>query len=184
MGNTTPFRCNIPDVTDTLMRAVTRPPDILALRSMGLQPAPSITAPNSGASDIPRDQGGDYPPWIHPPFGALPLDEPQNVLMQQIAALGTLTITLPRVPPGRILIIKKIGVDTTDVDNTRITTRIDGTAVPPFSGRFGALGSVQTPYELAAAIQVPPNATFSLTLDNIQIGAALSAAGRIAGWYY
>lgn len=116
-----------------------------------------------------------------PPPSAVPLDLPVNRLPSTIAAGGSLTITWPAMGASELGQVTAIGVSTSDAVNTRITTRIDGAAVPPLQAVIGAVGSLDNPTLLAVPVKLGPTQVFSLLMENISAGN-IDMAARTLGW--
>ncbi len=77
--------------------------------------------------------------------------------------------------------VTAIGISTTDAVNTRITTRINGGAVPPLQAVIGAVGSLDNPTLLAVPVKLGPTQVFSLLMENIGAGN-IDMAARTLGW--
>jgi hypothetical protein len=116
-----------------------------------------------------------------PPPSAIPLDFPVNQLPQSIAGGGSLIITWPAMGASEFGLVTALGISTTDAVNTRITTRVDGIAVPPLVAAFGAVGSLTDPTPFPVPIRLGPGQVFSLLMENIS-GIAIDMAARSLGW--
>lgn len=116
-----------------------------------------------------------------PPPSAVPIDLPVNRIPATIAAGGSLTITWPAMGASELGQVTAIGVSTTDAVNTRITTRINGGAVPPLQAVIGAVGSLDNPTLLAVPVKLGPAQVFSLLMENIGAGN-IDMAARTLGW--
>jgi len=176
-----------PVTTDESVRSIKRPLGVSTIitRRFALNRAPSISPPADSryTGDSQRSPQTDLPPWLFPPFGATPLDEPQDRRPVNVAAAGTLIITIPSTPAGRIGIIRKLGLSSSDMTNTRVTTRSDNDPVYPYPGTRGVIGTLETPFDLAAPIIILPGHAFSVTVDNVG-AVAITVAMRLVGWFY
>src|SRR5256885_446156 len=118
-----------PVTTDGSVRSIKRPLGVSTIitRRFALNRAPSISPPADSryTGDSQRSPQTDLPPWLFPPFGATPLDEPQDRRPVHVAAAGKRIGTIPSTPAGRIGIIRKLGLSSSDMTNTRVTTRSD-----------------------------------------------------------
>jgi hypothetical protein len=119
--------------------------------------------------------GGASPP------GAVPLDEPTDRRTTVIPGAGSLTVTLAAVPAGQREFITALGFTSSDFTSTRITTRVNGIAVPPLIAELGAQGTLQVPTPLAAPIILGPGDVFSILMENLS-GVNVDMAARILGW--
>lgn len=117
---------------------------------------------------------------IAPP-GAVPIDQPVDVTPQSVAGGGQLLVTWPAMGAAEAGIVTTLGVDTADVANTRITTRVNGVAVPPYILHIGAIGTLQQPTPLPAPISLPALAVFSVLMENLS-GVPVLMAARAQGW--
>ncbi len=138
---------------------------------------------SQGLSAGERHNVQELPPWLFPPFGAFPLDQPQNVLATNIAVGGTLVVALPTIPNGMVGIVDRLGFTTSDTANTSVTTRINQNPVPPYGSRIGGLETLLNPAKLPAPIEIPVNSIFDVLVTNL--GAAIiQVTVRIMGWWY
>lgn len=129
-------------------------------------------------------QGGAFTniPGV-PPLGAAPFDQPTLRTGLVIPAGGTLAILLPAVGPAKRGAVTALGLDTSDVANTRYTTRVNGAAVAPEIAAIGPLGTGNLPVPLAAPILENPGDVFSLFIENLNGGAPITInAVRILGY--
>ncbi len=154
------------------------PPDV-PLRAR-LSPA----VPPAEAEGRRGEEPITLPPWLYPPFVSQPIDEPQNRIPAAIAAGGTYTIQWAVIPLGRTGICDRIGMSiSVSADQVRITTRINNNPVPPLAGVIGAIGTLLEPVKLSAPIIIRAGERFSLTLENLSVGA-IDLAARTLGWSY
>lgn len=116
-----------------------------------------------------------------PPPSAIPLDLPVNKIPASIAPAGSLLTTWPAMGPGEFGLVTALGISTSDAANTRISTRVDGVAVPPLIASFGAVGTLDAPTPLAVPIRLGPGQVFSLLMENVGAGA-IDMAARTLGW--
>lgn len=116
-----------------------------------------------------------------PPPGAIPIDLPIDKLPQSIAPAAALTVTWPAMGATEFGLVTALGISTSDAVNTRITTQVDGVAVPPLIASFGAVGTLDNPTLLAVPVRLGPGQVFSLLMENIS-GAAIDMAARTLGW--
>jgi hypothetical protein len=117
---------------------------------------------------------------IAPP-GAVPLDQPVDRRTVVVAGGGSLTVTLAAVPAGQRELITALGFTSSDFTQTRITTLVNGIAVPPLLAELGAQGTLQVPTPLAAPIILGPGDVFSILMENLS-GVNVDMAARILGW--
>lgn len=134
---------------------------------------PSIVAVTSALA-----AGGGYTGGTAPP-GADAIDFPVNRTPQTVAAAGQLLITLPAVAGAGM--ITALGVSTTDVNNTRITTRVNGVQAGPFNQVIGAVGTLDAPYTFGAPIQLAAGDVFSVLLENLDV-VPEDMIARVVGW--
>lgn len=124
------------------------------------------------------------PPWLYPPFGVRPVDEPQSLVPAVIAPAGTAVFAWPIVPPGRVGVIDRIGVSSTDFSATTVfQTRTNAQPCPPWGARTGNPGQIFEPPKLAAPVTLSPGQLFDVFVTNGGAGA-ISVAVRILGWWY
>lgn len=116
-----------------------------------------------------------------PPPNAVPLDFPVNKIPQSIAPAGSLLITWPAMGASEFGLMTSLGVSTSDAQNTRISTQVDGVAVAPLVASFGAVGTMDAPTPLAVPIRLGPGQVFSLLMENVG-GLAIDMAARTLGW--
>lgn len=116
-----------------------------------------------------------------PPPNAVPLDFPVNKIPTSIAPAGSLLITWPAMGASEFGLVTALGVSTTDAQNTRISTQVDGVAVAPLIASFGAVGPMDTPTPFAVPIRLGPGQVFSLLMENVG-AVAIDMAARILGW--
>jgi hypothetical protein len=125
-----------------------------------------------------------FPPWLYPPFGVRPVDEPQVISGVIVAAAGTASFAFPVVPPGRIGVVDRIGVDSSDFGALVVfQTRLNATPIPPWSARSGNSGTIFDPPKLAAPICIPPGQVFDVFVTNGSAGN-VTLRVRILGWMY
>jgi hypothetical protein len=115
------------------------------------------------------------------PPNAVPVDLPVSRIPVSVAGGASLTITWPAIAASGQGQVTAIGISTSDAQNTRITTQIDGVAVPPYQATIGAIGSMDDPTLLSVPIRLAAGQVFSLLLENIS-GAAIDLAARTMGW--
>jgi hypothetical protein len=125
-------------------------------------------------------QGGALTPGGLLPSNPGAVDQPTLRNALTLPASGTLTITLPAIAAGRVGSITALGLDTSDVNNTRITTRVNGVAVPPEVAVIGPLGTALNPVLLGAPIRLAAGDVFSLFLENLS-AADIQVGPRIIG---
>jgi hypothetical protein len=125
-------------------------------------------------------QGGALTPGGLLPSNPNAVDQPVNKEGLTLPANGTLTITLPAVPAGRVGSITALGLDSSDVNNTRVTTRVNGVAVPPIIQGIGPIGTSLQPTPLGAPIRLVAGDVFSLFLENLS-AADIQVVPRIIG---
>ena len=125
-------------------------------------------------------QGGTLLPSGLPPASPVAMDLPASRIGLTLPASGTLTITLPAIAAGRRGTITALGLDTTDATNTRITTRVNGVAVPPEVLTVGSIGTSLAPVALATPINLAPGDVFDLFLENLS-AADIFVGPRIIG---
>jgi hypothetical protein len=116
-----------------------------------------------------------------PPPNAVPLDLPTDKLPQTIAPAGSHVVTWPAMGATEFGLVTALGISSDDLVNTRITTRIDGVAVPPLIASFGAVGTMDDPTILSVPIRLGPGQVFSLLMENVGAANILMAA-RTLGW--
>lgn len=172
-------------VTPERAYARTVPPDVLGRQRL----SPAAPARSVGAIGVAPEIRGDkmveLPPWQYAPFGATMFDEPMNRIPANlgVGASTTFALSFGKIPAGSIGVIWAIGFQTSDATNTSISTRKDGTVVPPWGGLVGAIGSLDNPTRLVAPIFIEPGVTFDLLVTN-NGAAIITVAARIMGWYY
>lgn len=125
-------------------------------------------------------QGGVLLPTGLPPASPVAMDLPANRTGLTLPAGGTLTITLPAIAAGRAGTITALGLDTSDVPNTRITTRVNGVAVPPEILTVGSIGTSLEPVPLGTPINLAAGDVFDLFLENLS-AADIFVGPRIIG---
>ena len=139
---------------------------------------PQIAAEGKAAQQyMPR------PPWLDPPALHFPFDVPQNRSLVSVPAAGSLLITLAPVPEGMTGTIRRIGVSSTDFANTRTTTRINATPIPPLAGIIGTVWDFNNPPELPGVVLVRAGDIFNLLIENLG-GVAILIGARFAGWWW
>ena len=111
------------------------------------------------------------------------LDLPIFRIPQAIPAGGSLIVTWEVVPQNALGIVTRIGIQTSEAADTRITTRINGIPVEPLLQVIGALGDMLDPPLLAAPIDLNPGEVFSLVMENIGM-APRNMAARTMGYFY
>lgn len=116
-----------------------------------------------------------------PPPNAVPLDFPVNKIPQSIAPAGSLLITWPAMGPSEVGQVTAAGISTSDAQNTRISTQVNGVAVPPLIASFGAVGTMDAPTLFGAPIRLGPGQVFSLLMENVG-AVAIDMAARTLGW--
>lgn len=116
-----------------------------------------------------------------PPPDAVPLDLPVDKLPQTIAPAGSHVVTWPAMGATEFGLVTALGISTTDAVNTRITTRVDGVAVPPLVASFGAVGTMDAPSPFAVPIRLGPGQVFSVLMENVG-AAGVDMAARTLGW--
>lgn len=116
-----------------------------------------------------------------PPPSAVPLDFPVNQIPQSVAPAGSLLVTWPAMGASEFGLVTALGISTTDAANTRISTQIDGVAVPPLVQSFGAVGSLVAPTPFAVPIRLGPGQVFSVLMENVG-AVAIDMAARTLGW--
>lgn len=116
-----------------------------------------------------------------PPPSAVPIDLPVSRIATTVAGGGSLTITWPAMGASEFGAVTAIGVSSSDVANTRITTRVDGVSVPPLQAVIGPVGTMENPTLLPAPIRLGPAQVFSLFLENLS-GVNVDIAARTLGW--
>lgn len=124
-------------------------------------------------------------PRVFPPLAGLirRLDLPIFRIPQAIPAGASLTVTWDVVPQNALGIVTRIGTQTSEAADTRITTRINGFPVEPFIQIFGTVGVLDDPTLLAAPIDLNPGDVFSLVMENIGM-APRNMAARTMGYFY
>jgi hypothetical protein len=125
-------------------------------------------------------QGGTLLPTGLPPSSPVAFDQPATRAGLTLPAGGTLTITLPAIAAGRRGTITALGLDTGDVLNTRITTKVNGIAVPPEILAIGSIGTSLVPIALGTPINLAAGDVFSLFLENLS-AADIQVQPRIIG---
>lgn len=125
-------------------------------------------------------QGGTLLPGGLPPASPVAMDQPATRQGLTLPASGTLTITLPAIAAGRQGTITALGLDTGDAANTRITTKVNGVAVPPEVNTIGSIGTSLAPVALATPINLAAGDVFSLFLENLS-AADIVVQPRIIG---
>lgn len=125
-------------------------------------------------------QGGALTPGGLVPSNPNPVDQPVVKTGLILPASGTLTIILPAVPAGRVGQIISLGLDSSDVNNTRVTTRVNGVAVPPIIAGIGSIGTSLAPTPLGAPIRLAAGDVFSLFLENLS-AVDIQVTPRILG---
>lgn len=123
------------------------------------------------------------PPWIDPPLGSFPVVVPINRNPTAIAAGGSITVAWPQIPQGKIGVVRRIGSQTSDSTNTRITTRINGNPVAPYNQVIGQIGTPAALEEIPSPIIVPAGQTFDMLIENLS-AAAITATAIAEGWWY
>lgn len=124
--------------------------------------------------------GGGLPGGSPPP-GATAIDFPIDRTPQTVAGGATLTITLPAVTNAGM--ITGLGVNTTDIVNTRITTFVNGVQTGPLNQAIGAVGTMDAPTIFGAPIVLQAGDVFSVELENLDVGNEDMSA-RIIGWSF
>ena len=125
-------------------------------------------------------QGGVLLPTGLPPASPVAFDQPATRSGLILPASGTLTITLPAIAAGRRGTVTALGLDSSDVLNTRITTRVNAVAVPPEILAIGSIGTSLAPVALATPINLAAGDVFSLFLENLS-AADIQVQPRIIG---
>lgn len=127
-------------------------------------------------------QEAAYPPHLYPPPRAYILDLPASRIPQSIAPGASLVlVTWPAIPSGATGVVRKIGLTTSAVADTQITTRINGVPVPPFIQVVGAIGDLVAPQDTQIILR--PGDVFDVVAQNTGAGA-LTAAVRTYGWHW
>lgn len=125
-----------------------------------------------------------FPPWLFAPFGVRPVDEPQSLVPAAIAPGGSASFAWPVVPPGRIGVVDRIGVSSSDFTAlTVFQTRSNAQPIAPWGARTGNPGTLQDPVKLAAPIILSPGQIFDIFVTNNGVGA-ITVAVRMLGWWY
>jgi hypothetical protein len=125
-----------------------------------------------------------FPPWLYPPFGVRPIDEPQNLSGSVIAPAASAVFAWPTVAAGHVGVVARIGVTSSDFSTTTVfQTRANANPIPPWSARTGNVGPIFEPPPLAAPILLAPGQTFDVFVTN-NGAVAITVAVRILGWWY
>jgi hypothetical protein len=111
------------------------------------------------------------------------LDLPIFRIPQPILAGASLIVTWDVVPQSALGIVTRIGTQTSNATDTRITTRVNGFPVEPLIQVIGAVGDMQDPPLLATPIDLNPGDVFSLVMENIGM-APRDMAARTMGYFY
>jgi hypothetical protein len=77
--------------------------------------------------------------------------------------------------------VTALGISTTDVPTTEMTTRIDGIQAGPFNNTIGTAGTLDAPTPLAAPIILGPGQVFSVLLENTS-ALPQDMSVRTLGW--
>lgn len=154
------------------------PADVLQRRRVSPPVQPSAAEGRPG--EVPPVT---QPPWIYPPFLHFPVDLPQNRIPAAVAAGGSIIIAWPQIPQGSTGVCRRVGISTSAVADTRVTTLINRNPVPPLGGVIGAIGTLENPTDLAGPVIIRAGEEFALLLENIGVGIVTMAA-RTLGWWW
>jgi len=146
-------------------------------RYTGISPFGTYLDPAGAPTDV------ELPPRHFAPERAFPVDLPVSRVPVAIPAGGSLVLEWPIITPGTTGIVKRIGVSSTDFSNTRISTRVNNTPVPPYMQIIGVVGPPESPIELNPPIILKGADTFSLLVENLG-GAPITVVVRTTGWLY
>ena len=136
---------------------------------------PSIVAVTSALA-----AGGGFVGTAAPP-GAEAIDLPVDRTPQTVAAGGQLLVVWPAMGAAEAGAVTALGVSTTDVATTEMTTRIDGIQAGPFNNTIGAAGTLDAPTPLAAPIILGAGQVFSVLLENTS-ALPQDMSVRTLGW--
>lgn len=158
------------------------PPDVL-LRNTISPPISLVQTAATVGVDPKTQQYYARPPWIDPPLGSFPVSIPVNRNPTSIPAGGSVTFTWPQIPQGKLGVVRRMGSQTSDSTNTRITTRINGIPVAPYTQLIGTIGTPSALEEIPSPIIVPAGQTFDVLVENLS-AAAITAVVISQGWWY
>lgn len=150
---------------------------------------PRLSRPGAGAGRTTAAEGQAEqaymarPPWLDPPALHFPFDVPQNRIPVVVPAAGSLVIVLAPIPQGMTGTVRRIGVSSSDFANTRVTTRINTTPVPPLAGIVGTVWDFNNPPELPGVILLRAGDQFNLLIENLG-GVGVTIGARFAGWWW
>lgn len=115
------------------------------------------------------------------PPGAQAVDLPVSRIPQTVAGGGQLLITWPALGAAEFGVVTAMGLSTTDLANTRVTTRVNGVTVAPYNQVIGAIGTLDAPTPLPAPVELRPGDTFSVLMENLS-GVNVDMIVRTQGW--
>lgn len=154
------------------------PPDVIGRRRIS-PPVPVSSDEGRQGQAPPVIQ----PPWIYPPFLHFPVDLPQNRIPTAVAAGSSIIVAWPQIPQGATGVCRRVGISTSAAADTRVTTLINRSPVPPLGGVIGAIGTLENPTELAGPVIIRAGEEFALLIENVG-AVAVNLAGRTLGWWW
>ena len=154
------------------------PPDVRR-KPWQEHPLPGSGGPTAGGAAA--GQYPEYPPWLFPPATAYHIDLPLTRTPTAVAAGGSLEIEWPALPQGTFGVVRNIGVSTSVVADTRVTTRQNQAPVQPYPGVIGAIGELEEPKEIVLLLK--SGDLFSVLVENIG-AAGITVAVRTIGWWW
>jgi hypothetical protein len=136
---------------------------------------PSVVAVTSALA-----AGGGFPGIAAPP-GADAIDLPVDRTPQNVAAGGQLLVAWPAMGATEFGAVVALGISTTNVNTTLLTTRVDGVQAGPFNQTIGAAGTLDAPTPFSAPIVLGPGQVFSVLLENTD-AVPQDMSVRTLGW--
>lgn len=145
--------------------------DLVAQLPAGVSRAPSTF----GVQDWSRAH-------LDEPPGAYLFNLPQVIAPVIIAAgVSAVVVAWPMVPQGQRGVVRRIGFVTNFPDQTRITTRVNQSPVPPFPGTIGAIGTLEDPF--TTVVLLAPGDSFDMWVTNLGPGN-ITVRVRTYGWLW